>query len=54
MPTAPSSRPTVEQIDADLTALAEAITHSTDPLWVDIWRGRCDRLLDQRLERDCE
>jgi len=48
MTTATSSPPTVEQIDQQLRDLAEAIGHSTDELWIDVWRGRCDRLLDQR------
>jgi len=42
------TRSPLETTDAELRELAHALRHSRDDLWRDIWRRRCDTLLDRR------
>lgn len=45
--TRPSSP--LETTDAELRELAEALQHTRDPLWREIYHQRADRALDRRL-----
>jgi len=45
----PSQSGPLETTDAELRDLAEALQHTRDPLWRQIYHQRADRALDRRL-----